>query len=689
MNKIIYDAKLDPDFQQYYIDVQEQRERTIADGTVIPYLYVHGGFAEKSVKFSWCFPVKESFRGRFYQYMSPFPGPDEEMASLNKDGEDDEIGFCLKNGAYFVESNMGSAQAFGGMANPHLLWKSSAAVAEASRKFIMELYGCDRPYGYVYGGSGGGYKTMACIENTNAWDGALPFVIGSPVSLPNTITLHAQGQRALRNVYVKIVDALDAGGSGDMYEGLTEDEAFMLREITAMGFPPRAWFMEANGFVSDGSLPVMIPHVKRGDAGYFQDFWTQPGYLGTDPNSSAVKDRLVFRGKVKAVHLPGETTRQETEYENGVDTAWRKKISDGKGIWLELEEAPQGEKLYLAGVEMTVETGAAAGNKLTVGEIHDECVVIGMCFGISDLPGLVATIQPGDEVLLDNSDYIAMQSYYRHQVPADLSFKAWDQFRTENGEPALPQRANIMGYRLCGTGTVQEGTIQGKVMVIQSMMDESTCPWCGDWYRNTVIKEQGCEENFRLYYMDRCLHGNVSWLENNMITNYMGALHQALLDLSDWVERGIDPLAGSAYRLEDGQIYLPDTASERKGLQCVPELLANGAACAHVKVGEPVHFSAKATVPAGAGVVTAMDYGVESDCTLSFVKRPVTAFPYKGQFTTGEENGLATGYLEFDHTYNEPGTYFASVRVGVNRNGDAAEPFTQVKNIARVRIIVS
>ncbi len=72
------------------------------------------------------------------------------------------------------------------------------------------------------------------------------------------------------------------------------------------------------------------------------------------------------------------------------------------------------------------------------------------------------------------------------------------------------------------------------MIVIQAMMDEFTCPWCADWYRQTVKKEKGSEEDFRLYYMDRCMHGNVSWLENNMITNYMGALHQALLDISDW-----------------------------------------------------------------------------------------------------------------------------------------------------------
>lgn len=242
MSKSIYDAKQDADFRDLYIDSEEKRERLLEGGKRIPYLYVHGGFRKKKVKFLWCFPDKMEFRGRFFQYMSPFPGPDEEMASLGKDGEDDEIAFCLTHGAYFVESNMGSTQAFGGQADPTVLWKASAAVAEASRIYAMKLYGCARPFGYVYGGSGGGYKAIACIENTNAWDGAVPFVIGSPVSLPNTITLHAQGQRALRNVFGKIVDALDVGGSGNMYEGLNEDEAFMLKEITAMAFRPESGF---------------------------------------------------------------------------------------------------------------------------------------------------------------------------------------------------------------------------------------------------------------------------------------------------------------------------------------------------------------------------------------------------------------------------------------------------------------
>lgn len=703
MGKQIYHAKEDPDYQNPYIDVDEQRLRTMPDGSSRPYRYVHGGFKETNVKFSFCFPSKEQYKGRFFHYLCPFPGPDEELASLERKGEDDIIAFCLENGAYFIKTNMGSSSAFGGNPDSKKLWKSSAVAAEYSRVVAMEYYGCTRPYGYVFGGSGGGYKTIACIENTDAWDGACPYVIGSPYSLPNTITMHVQGMRTLRHAFPKILDALDAGGSGDMYEGLTEEEAAMLKELTLMGFPPLAWFMEAAGRYDDGSLPVLLPGVKQMDPQYFQDFWEKPGYLGAEPGSSACRDRLQFEGVVKAVHLSAENNKEEEdkkeEYSNGADTAWKKQLSDGGGAWIEMEEVPKGDDLYLKGVNITFHTGKAVGKQLLLGDMVGNGITIGMCYGMDDVNTVLAMIEPGDRLMLDNSDYIAAQSYYRHQVPPDLSFHAWDQFRDENGNPTLPQRSNVMGPGFCGTGTVQEGTIQGKVILTQSLMDESTCPWCGDWYRGAVRRAKGNEDDFRIYYYERCLHGDVSALDTNMIVNYLGGLHQALLDISDWVERGIEPVQSSGYQMDGGSVRIAETAKERKGLQPVISLTANGEVCAHVKVGEAVTLEAVAEVPEGAGEVTEIQFAVSDPMfgTYASVDSRVDNQTFLDQGrsvrTAGalrpfEKDGRKGAVSVFQTSYDKPGTYFATAFVKSERNGRKDAVFTQVKNLARARVVV-
>lgn len=108
--------------------------------------------------------------------------------------------------------------------------------------------------------------------------------------------MHVQSQRELRNVFGQIIDSLDVGGDGDPCRHMTENEAFMYREMLRMGFPPMVWFLEASGRIDDGSLPVLYPNVKTKDAGYFKDFWTVDGYLGADPNSAG-KQRVPLRGR--------------------------------------------------------------------------------------------------------------------------------------------------------------------------------------------------------------------------------------------------------------------------------------------------------------------------------------------------------------------------------------------------------
>ena len=704
MAKTIYDPKKDERFQQPVIDQDEWRERYLPGGETIPFRYLHGHFEGTDVKFSFCFPPADRYEGRFQQYLSPFPGPDEEVASLGHTGAEDRIGFALKCGAYYVETNMGSKQQFGGSPDATLTWKSSAAAAEYSREKAMEIYEtAQRPYGYVYGGSGGGYKTMACIENTSAWDGAAPYVIGSPVSLPNTITMHVQGQRVLRNAFPKILDALDAGGSGDPYKELNQDEADMLRELTRMGFPPLAWYMEAKGVIDPGSLPVLMPGVKQMDPGYFTDFWTKPGYAGADPSSSSSKDRIHFQTKVKAVHLADKAEKRAAEDgQNGVDDAYKKQMVSGNGAYLELDALPQGENLYQEGLYMTFQSGEAKDATLLMGKMMrftdapGGIVTIGDCYGMSSLEETLNKIKPGDEILLDNSDYIALQSYYRHQVPADPSFHAWDQFRNPDGTPKTPQRRPFP-VPFTGTGVYQDGDIQGKVINIQALMDESTCPWCADWWRNKIRETKGTDENHRTYFMERCMHGDINAIGNYMVVNYVGALRQSLIDLSAWVEKGIEPLKRTAYTLgEDGQIHTEQDVSKRYGIQAIPTLKANSEKCAHVKVGECVRFTVDVEVPEGAGDVTEILFAQqEKELTARDTESNGVARLMLGEdmwegalaFEKGVKGTVHTAHAETIGCYDKPGTYFATVRVATNRRGER-DPFTQVLNLDRARIIV-
>lgn len=686
-NKIIYHAGDDKAYSEYVIDKEEKRLRPMPDGSEISYLYMHGSFPQTNVKFAFFIPEKEDFKGRFFQFLCPFPGPDEENASETpRFGVDDKVAFALYHGAAYVETNMGSKAVFGGESAPDIVIKSNGECAELFRKLVMEKYGCKRPFGYAYGGSGGGYKTMTCAEFSDCFDGVIPHVIGSPVSLPNTITMHAQGQRVLRNAFSGIVDALEPGGSGNMYENLTESEAAMLKELTLMGFPPKAWYVEAMGRIDDGALPVLLPGIKMADPGYFEDFWTVPGYEGSNPESSAVKDRLSLRTKVKAVHQASESLNQNEDSRQdigGVDTAWKKMLKDGARNFIELEDAPEKDDLYIKGTKIIVESGDAEGSSLMVGRLEGNFAVLGMCFGVDKPEDILEKIKPGDSIRLDNSDYIAVQYYYRHQVPEDDSFHAWDQFRNTDGSPKTPQRSNVFGYSMTGTGHPQDGDIQCKTMVIQALTDESTCPWCGDWYRNKVESVKGSQVDFRLYYMENCMHGNEPGLGSSRVVEYMGALRQMLLDLAEWVENGKSPVDTTRYQLEENQVIVPDNASARFGIQPTAELFANGEKCVHVKPGEEVTLSAKAFAPIKAGEIVSMEFSFEDSKTMI----DPDAFKETGTISHSSMDGVddyATS--EVKHIYDKPGTYFATVRVMSNRNPE--DPFTCVKNLARARIVV-
>src|SRR3546814_5402248 len=94
-----------------------------------------------------------------------------------------------------------------------------------------------------------------------------------------------------------------------------------------------------------------------------------------------------------------------------------------------------------------------------------------------------------------------------------------------------------------------------------------------------------------------------------------------------------------------------------------------------VAVGDEFTLSAAAEVPAGQGTIVAVEWD----------------FDGTGRFPVAEEgvDGTAeSGRYERHHSYDKPGTYFATVRVTAHRQGDTSTPYLRIPNLARVRVVV-
>src|SRR6516162_5710734 len=287
----------DPLYKTPFTDVDEWRDEPVR------HRYVHGGFEGTDLRFSFYFPPVERYEGRFFQPLMPISGTEHAATRLLGVMIGSGIEFALASGGYLVESNQGRTVMFPGDDATIVGYRASAASARYSRVIAAEMYGEHHPYGYVFGGSGGAYKTLGCVENAlDVWDGAVPFVHGSPMSLPNLFTVQAHAMRVLRDKFPAIVDAVEPGGSGDMYAGLNVEERDALAEVTRMGFPPRSWFdvnRIALGYT--GVFCSLVDNIVKWDPEYFEDFWTVPGYLGANPTASLELARVQHKTTISQV----------------------------------------------------------------------------------------------------------------------------------------------------------------------------------------------------------------------------------------------------------------------------------------------------------------------------------------------------------------------------------------------------
>lgn len=241
----------------------------------IPYcLKVTGTFGEKSVFgddifWSVYLPPADQFKGRFYQRLYPF----------NTSEVPYELPFTFSNGGYQVEY--------------YELFKlnGSAIAADIGRTIAKNYYKYNGYiYGYAHGASGGSTAAIQMIEDKtyNVWDGGIAIVMTMPTTLSfnmGTGSDPIDGFKivALRHRAEQIWDAMRPGGSGDPYAGLEDWERAALEEIERYGVPWISWSgINASSqpflFYNIIPAPPNIPDLES----YVADFWSKPGYLGTE-----------------------------------------------------------------------------------------------------------------------------------------------------------------------------------------------------------------------------------------------------------------------------------------------------------------------------------------------------------------------------------------------------------------------
>jgi hypothetical protein len=240
----------------------------------------------------------------------------------------------------------------------------------------------------------------------------------------------------------------------------------------------------------------------------------------------------------------------------------------------------------------------------------------------------------------------------------------------------------LIGPMVTGAGSVQSGRFKGKMIIVESMMDQDALPWQADWYRSKVKEALGehLDDNFRLWFTEHALHSDEARQGDTTHTvSYASSLHQALRDVSAWVERGVPPPPSTNYKVVDGQIVVPATALERLGIQPVVSVMANGSSRAEVPAGKQVKFSAVIDLPPNTGKIIGAEWDFDGEGT----------FPVKQEIKASNSNISATRVLlAADHVFTKPGTYFPALRATSQREGDVNTPYTRIQNLGRVRVVV-
>ena len=595
---------------------------------------VHGHFESTAINFSIHLPTADQFENRFFQLVYPIPFLIIETEELVQFGAD--------SGGYIVS------------VSSLIGYRHEAAAAKFSRQVAADYYNIipETINGYIFGGSGGSYQTIGALENTfGVWQGAVPYIQAIPTSNPLAGTSAAFGLLVLGDQRSDVIDALQPGGSNP-YDTLSDMQVKVYDEMVNLGFPPRG-YESLNYTFASGGVVGAANAIRVVDPTYADDFWSMDGYLGTE--QSDLGD--FFRSCRRIGDLDIEDQRYNGSQLLSLITSA-----------VDTDISLFGSFFFIVDSNGTSLTEVAG----TLDQANGSFIVTSP---------ISFTVPVGAKLRYDNSWFLAAHPFHRYQIPKRPDFYPWDQYLTPDGTPRYPQGAVEVGplttRAVSGNGS-QTGKILFPTIMVQSLLDVNALPWNADWYRKQVIRQLGTDGDlYRVYYNDNSDHFSGPAPNNNFapyIINYNTLLYQALRDIADWVEKGIEPPRNTQYEVEDSQIKVPYEASDRGGIQPVVHLCANyDERRVDVMSNQSVSFRAVAEVPTQEGCIIEISWDYEGVGIWESV-----------------EVEKAERYKEIygNHTYAAPGTYFPAIRVGSSHKCLPGERYVVPQNLDRMRVVV-
>jgi hypothetical protein len=682
----------DPFFGAPYIDEDTELDEPT------PHRMVHGGFEGTATRFRFHFPLQDGvYQGRMFNPLSGANGGTEDFFTTPLGEAIGGLSSCFRLGGYMVQSNQGhigdELDPKGGKDPTIYGWRASAESARFSKFVAAQVYGEGPHHSYVFGGSGGARRSPLCLAYApDAWDAALPFM-GDAVDgehgdfrHPRTVAQHFCSmfnvQRVLGERLSEVIDAMAPGGSGDPFAGLDTHQREELATLYRLGYPRGDEFMIGQQMGQIWFWSSYAQRIQRDYPDYWEAFWTTPGHVGFDQPAAVEHDLIDVRATISRV-LTAQDVVDDPAFVAANHQGLRAFVETLAGASaagyslpcvIEVKGIPN---RYRLGAGVRVVSGHAAGRQLYC---LDSAGDFFLCDGEGEASNLrFAGVLAGDEVHVDNHAFLAFCYYYRHHLTeAEVDYGS---LRVD-GHPIYPQyEVPEMSPFM---GTVHTGRFEGKLMWVHHTHDASLWPSQGIGMKNNVERERGPEEAkqyFRLRWTENAEHVPPEFVpvasgraNNTRLIQYGSVIEQCLADLVDWVERGIDP-AGTAFEYRDGKVTLPPSAAQRGGIQPVTSVTANGVARFEAKVGEEVTLQLHAEVPPRAGTIISIDWDFDGSGT----------YPFSHPDIDGTANEVK---LSITHSYDRPGTYFATALVHSHRDGDVTATSRRIPNVASARIVV-